>query len=61
MIEPDLFQVMNKFAIRHHREDQLRIYDPIFLDWIFWWFLAALETSNRLVARNPEAGGATTA
>lgn len=29
-------------------------YDEAFLDWIFWWYLATVELTNRLIAsRNP--------
>lgn len=26
-------------------------YDPAFLDWIFWWYLAAIELTDRILAR----------
>ncbi len=38
--ESALFQIANGFALRHRRDDQRSDYDPIFLDWIFWWYLA---------------------
>ena len=49
--EVDLFLIANKFAIRHHQADQQQDYDPAFLDWIFWCYLAAVELSNRLLTR----------
>ncbi len=52
--EGPLFHIANKFAIRHHRDDQMYGYDEAFLDWIFWWYLATVELSNRLIAREVE-------
>jgi len=39
------------FAIRHRRRGQQADYDPVFLDWIFWWYLATVELTARLLAR----------
>lgn len=36
--EGALFQIANKFAIRHQNVRQRGDYDPAFLDWIFWWY-----------------------
>ena len=33
--EGPLFDIANRFAIRHHRDDQMYNYDDTFLDWIF--------------------------
>ena len=49
--EGALFNIANNFAIRHQRDDQVDNYDPVFLDWIFWWYLATIELSDRLLAR----------
>jgi hypothetical protein len=49
--EGALFQIANKFAIRHRNEQQLEDYDPAFLDWIFWWYLGTVELTNRIIAR----------
>jgi hypothetical protein len=49
--ESALFEIANNFAIRHRNENQRADYDPIFLDWIFWWYLATIELSDRLLAR----------
>lgn len=54
--EGALFQIANQFGIRHQTADQLRDYDPMFLDWVFWWYLATIELSDRLLAR--QAGSA---
>lgn len=49
--ESALFVVANKFGLRHQGRDQQGDYDPIFLDWIFWWYLATVELTDRLLAR----------
>ncbi|UUV32342.1 hypothetical protein NQK81_02490 [Amycolatopsis roodepoortensis] len=49
--EGALFGIANKFALRHQRRDQQGNYDPVFLDWIFWWYLATVELTDRLLAR----------
>ncbi|MCM3885954.1 hypothetical protein [Frankia sp. R82] len=46
--EQELFSVANNFAIRHQNEQQKRDYSVEFLDWIFWWYLATIELTNRL-------------
>jgi len=56
-----LFDIANRFAIRHHRDDQMYGYDPAFLDWIFWWYLATVELTNRLLVRSESSGGKTPA
>lgn len=48
--EDALFQIANKFDIRHGREQHSN-YDPVFLDWVFWWYLATVELTDRLLAR----------
>jgi hypothetical protein len=48
--EDALFQIANKFDIRHGREQHSN-YDPVFLDWMFWWYLATVELTDRLLAR----------
>ncbi|WP_222268502.1 hypothetical protein [Modestobacter marinus] len=49
--EDALFMIANRFAIRHNRADQQSNYDPVFLDWLFWWYLATVELTDRLLAR----------
>jgi hypothetical protein len=52
--EDALFTIGNRFDLRHRRADQRGDYDEAFLDWIFWWYLATIELTNRLIAsRNP--------
>ncbi len=54
--EGALFQIANKFAIRHQNAQQQADYDPIFLDWVFWYYLATVELSDRMIAREEQAG-----
>lgn len=49
--ESDLFTIANNLALRHQDVKQKRSYDPIFLDWIFWWFLSTIEITNQVLAR----------
>lgn len=49
--ENDLFMIANNFAIRHQNEQQKHDYSVEFLDWIFWWYLATIELTDRLLAR----------
>ncbi|MFB7560855.1 hypothetical protein [Streptomyces brevispora] len=48
--EGALFQIANGFDLRHRNAAQQDEYDEAFLDWIFWWYLATLELTNRLIA-----------
>ncbi|MEW1696465.1 hypothetical protein [Streptomyces sp. NPDC091278] len=52
-----LFEIANRFGLRHRRADQLANYDDAFLDWIFWWYLATIELTNKLIkaAEPPQA------
>ncbi|MEK9519638.1 hypothetical protein MIU24_09540 [Streptomyces venezuelae] len=54
----DLFKIANGFDLRHRRADQLANYNDAFLDWIFWWYLATIELTNKLIeaAEPPKAG-----
>lgn len=49
--EGDLFNIANNFDIRHRRLDQRGEYDDAFLDWIFWWYLATVELTDRIPLR----------
>ncbi|MEO3750793.1 hypothetical protein [Streptomyces sp. B6B3] len=48
--EGALFEIANRYDLRHRRTDQRGNYDEAFLDWIFWWYLATVELTNRLIA-----------
>ncbi len=48
--EGALFEIANRYDLRHRRADQHGDYDEAFLDWIFWWYLATVELTNQLIA-----------
>ena len=52
--EGALFHIANEFDVRHRDKSQQSDYDPIFLDWLFWWYLATVELTDRLLARQVE-------
>jgi hypothetical protein len=52
--EQALFHIANRFDLRHRRADQQGDYDPVFLDWVFWWYLATVELTDRLLARQDD-------
>jgi len=49
--EGALFHIANEFDLRHRGADQHADYDEAYLDWIFWWYLATVELSDRLLTR----------
>jgi hypothetical protein len=49
--EGALFNIANRFAIRHQNKQQLSEYDPAFLDWVFWWYLGTVELTSRIITR----------
>ncbi|CAM5710161.1 hypothetical protein KAURM247S_05479 [Kitasatospora aureofaciens] len=51
-----LFQIANRFEIRHRDASQLEDYDPAFLDWIFCWYLATVELTTVLLQRQQASG-----
>jgi hypothetical protein len=52
--EGALFEIANSFEIRHLNERQKGDYDSAFLDWVFWWYLATVELTDRLLARQQQ-------
>jgi hypothetical protein len=52
--EGALFHIANKFDLRHRNDKQHTDYDPAFRDWVFWWYLATIELTDRLLARQAE-------
>ncbi|MEB0306259.1 hypothetical protein QN345_13195 [Cryobacterium sp. 10I1] len=46
--ESDLFQIFNKFALRHTNKSQKGDYGDDYLDWIFWVTLSAIELLTRV-------------
>jgi hypothetical protein len=49
--ESALFDIMNNVELRHLDEQQKSDYDSAFLDWVFWWYLATVEFTDRLLTR----------
>jgi hypothetical protein len=50
--ESDLFQIANKFGIRHHNKDQTDNYDQaIWYPWIFQYYLATIHAVLRLIEK----------
>ncbi len=50
--EADLFDIANNFGIRHHEPKQKTKYDKsIWYDWMFYYYLATIHASVRLVER----------
>lgn len=50
--ESDLFQIANRFGIRHHEPSQNTDYDAaIWLPWMFYVYLASIHLSIRLIQR----------
>jgi hypothetical protein len=49
--EGALFEIANRFAIRHRNDAQRADYDSNFLDWLFWWYLATIDLTDRILAR----------
>jgi hypothetical protein len=52
-----LFQIANQFGIRHMNEQQKTDYPTAFLDWVFWWYLATIELTDRLIADQDAPAG----
>jgi hypothetical protein len=59
--EGALFEIANRFAIRHRNVTQQADYDPAFLDWVFWWYLATIELTDRILARQETSQATATA
>jgi hypothetical protein len=53
--EGALFEIANRFDLRHRNAAQRDEYNEAFLDWIFWWYLATVELTNRLIASRKPA------
>jgi hypothetical protein len=47
--EGDLFNIANKFAIRHHNKNQQDDYDDRWLTWMFYTYLATVRLVLDLV------------
>jgi hypothetical protein len=50
--ESDLFNIANNFEIRHKNSRQQSEYDPIWLSWMFYFYLATIHAiTHRLKAK----------
>ncbi len=57
--ENDLFNIANNFGIRHHTKKQKTDYDQeIWLDWIFYYYLATINAAVRLIKKKGKHGTA---
>jgi hypothetical protein len=50
--EGDLFNIANNFGIRHHNELQKTSYDSIWLNWMFYFYLATVHTLVRMIGKD---------
>lgn len=53
--EADLFNIANNFAIRHHNELQKGDYDPTWLSWMFYYYLATIHLATRRIRKRQDA------
>lgn len=49
--EGALFDIANNFDVRHSNRKQKTQYDDAFLDWVFYWYLATIQLTDALLAR----------
>lgn len=47
--ESALFHIANAFDIRHNKADQHPDYDDAYLEWLFRWYLATVELTDKLI------------
>lgn len=50
--EGALFHIANQFNLRHQNDNQQGNYDEAFLDWMFWWYLATIDLTDRIATRD---------
>jgi hypothetical protein len=55
--EDALFNIANNFNLRHRNARQQSDYSEDFLEWLYWWYLATVELTDRLLTR-PAAAAA---
>lgn len=53
--EAALFEIANKFHLRHQNASQHKDYAPVYLDWIFCWYLATIRLIDQLLAEAADA------
>jgi hypothetical protein len=49
--ESAIFQIANKFGIRHTNREQQRDYDPVWLDWMFYVYVATVRALMAVLSR----------
>ena len=47
--EQALFEIANQYDLRHRKADQRGDYAPEYLEWIFYWYLATVQLTDRLL------------
>ncbi len=53
--EGALFDIANNFDLRHRNANQRSDYDPLFLEWVFSWYLGTITLVASLAARSSES------
>jgi hypothetical protein len=54
--ERDLFELANRFGIRHHDKAQQTDYDrDIWFSWMFYYYLSTIHALSRMIERNRES------
>lgn len=51
--ESALFEIANRFDLRHRRPNERTDYRPDFMEWIFYWYLATIRLTESLIADSP--------
>jgi len=54
--ESQLFEIANRFALRHQGDDQLDSYSENYLEWVFWWYLATIDLMRKELGEEDTAG-----
>ena len=47
--EQALFEIANRFDIRHRNAEQYQDYGSEYLEWIYYWYLATVQLTDRLL------------
>ena len=55
--EGALFEIANKFDLRHRNDNQRTDYDGAFLEWIFYWYLATVHLTNQVLEQQEAERG----
>ena len=49
-----LFNLINNFGIRHHNQIQQKDYDPVWLNWMYYFFLATIHTLLGIIGKTKD-------